>query len=62
MGWSNAVSAFHADVTFTLEPEIPHVTIPFVNDAGIKGPPTCYELPDGSYEMIAENPGIRCFI
>ena len=62
MGWSNAVPAFHADVTFTLEPEIPHVTIPFLDDAGVKGPPTCYELPDGSYETIPENPGIRRFI
>ena len=62
MGWSNAVPAFHADVTFTLEPEIPHVTIPFLDDAGVKGPPTRYELPDGSYETIPGNPGIRRFI
>jgi transposase InsO family protein len=62
MGWSNAVPAFHTDVTFTLEPEIPHVTIPFLDDAGVKGPVTRYELPDGSYETIPENSGIRRFV
>jgi len=62
MGWANAVSAFHADGTFTLEPEIPHITIPFLDYAGVKGPPTRYELPDGSCETIANNPGIHRFI
>jgi len=62
MGWANTVPAFHADITFTLEPEIPHMTIQFLDDAGVKGPPTCYELPDGMYEIISENPGICCFI
>jgi len=62
MGWVNAFPAFHADVTFTLEPEIPHITIPFLDDAGVKGPPTRYEHPDGMYETIPQNAGIRRFI
>ena len=62
MGWANTVPAFHTDVTFTLEPKIPHVTIPFLADAGVKGPPTCYKLPDGTYKTIPKNPGICCFI
>ena len=62
MGWSNAVPAFHADVTFVLEPEIPHITIPFLDDVGVKGPLTHYKLPDGLYETIPENSGIRRFI
>jgi len=62
MGWVNAVPAFRADVTFTLEPEIPHITIPFLNEAGVKGPPMRYELPDGTYETISDNSGIRRFI
>jgi len=62
MGWANTVSAFYADVTFTLEPEIPHITIPFLDNAGVKGPPMHYELPDGSCETIANNPGIHRFI
>ena len=62
MSWSNAVSAFHTDITFTLEPEIPHITIPFVNDAGVKGPCTHYELMDGTYKTIPDNPDIRHFV
>jgi len=62
MGWANTVSAFHADVTFTLEPEIPHITIPFLDDAGVKGPSTHYERPNGTYETIPQNAGIRRFV
>ena len=62
MGWVNTVPAFHADVTFTLEPEIPHITIPFLDDAGVKGPSTHYEGPDGMYETIPQNAGIWRFI
>ena len=58
MDWSNAIPTFHSDITFALEPEIPHITIPFVDNAGVKGPPTHYELPDSTYETITENPGI----
>jgi len=62
MSWANAVPAFHANITFTLEPEILHTTISFLNNAGVKGPPTCYELPDRSCKTIANNPGIHRFI
>lgn len=62
MGWSNSVPIFHGDVTYTLQDEIPDVTIPFLDDAPVKGPPTRYELPDGTYETIPENPGIRRFV
>jgi hypothetical protein len=62
MRWSNTVPAFHADITFTLEPEILHITSPFLDDAEVKGRPTCYELPDRSYETIPGNSGIYCFI
>ncbi|KAF9536295.1 hypothetical protein CPC08DRAFT_652198, partial [Agrocybe pediades] len=52
----------HGDTTFLLQDEIPDVTIPFVDDIPVKGPPTRYELPDGGYETIPENPGIRRFV
>ena len=29
---------------------------------GVKGPKTRYELPDGFYKTIPENPGIRWFV
>jgi hypothetical protein len=61
-GWTNAVAIFHEDVTFILEPEIPHVAWPFVDDCSIKGPASRYETEGGGYETIPENPGIRKFI
>lgn len=62
MGWTNSVPIFHDDVTHILREEIPHVTIPFIDDIPIKGPQTRYEQEDGSYETIPENPGIRRFV
>ena len=61
-GWTNAVAIFHEDVTFILEPEIPHVAWPFVDDCSIKGPASRYETEDGGYETIPENSGIRKFV
>ena len=61
-GSTNAVAIFHGDVTFILEPEIPHVAKPFLDDTVVKGPVSRYETPDGGYETIPENPGIRRFI
>ena len=61
-GWTGAVPIFHGDVTFILEPEIPDPAQPFVDDTGIKGPPTRYETKDGGYETIPANPQIRRFI
>jgi RNase H-like domain found in reverse transcriptase len=61
-GWTNAVGIFHDDVTFILEPEIPHVARPFVDDCSIKGPASRYKTSNGGYETIPDNPGIRRFI
>jgi hypothetical protein len=61
-GWTNTVAIFHEDVTFILEPEIPHVAWPFVDDCSIKGPASRFETEDGGYKVIPENPGIRKFI
>jgi hypothetical protein len=62
MGWTNSVPIFHDDVTFILQPEIPEVTIPFIDDVPIKGPASRYMMDDGSYETIPENSGIRRFV
>ena len=62
MGWSNSVPIFHDDVTFILQEEIPHLTLPYVDDVTVKGPKSDYRLDDGSYEVIPQNPGIRRFV
>lgn len=62
MGWTNSVPIFHDDVTYILQPEIPDVTVPFIDDVPIKGPKSRYVLKDGSYERIPENDGIRRFV
>ena len=38
MGWTNSVPIFHDDVTYILQPEIPDITVPFIDDVPIKGP------------------------
>ena len=62
MGWTNSVPIFHDDVTYILQPEIPDVTVPFIDDVPIKGPKSRYQQEDGSYETIKENSGIRKFV
>ena len=62
MGWTNSVPIFHDDVTFILQAETPHVTIPYIDDVPIRGPASRYILPLGEPEMIPKNPGIRRFI
>jgi hypothetical protein len=62
MGWTNSVPTFHDDVTYILRPEIPHLTIPYIDDVPIKGPRSYYLLPDGTFETIPENSGIRRFV
>jgi hypothetical protein len=62
MGWTNSVPIFHDDVTYVLREEIPHVTIPYIDNVLVCGPTTRYETPDGNYERISENPGIRRFV
>jgi len=61
-GATNAVAVFHGDVTFILEPEIPTVAKPFVDDMAIRGPVSQYKTSDDGYETIPENAGIRRFI
>jgi hypothetical protein len=62
MGWTNSVPIFHDDVTFILQAEIPHVTIPYIDDVPIKGLMTMYQKVDNSYKTIPENPGICRFV
>ena len=38
MGWTNSVPIFHDDVTHILRAEVPHLTIPYINDVPVKGP------------------------
>jgi hypothetical protein len=62
MGWTNSVPILHDDVSHILQPEIPEITIPYINDVPIKGPKTRYQLPGGAYETIPENRSIRRFV
>ena len=62
MGWTNSVPIFHDDVTYILQPEIPHTTIPYIDDVPVRGPATRYIQADGSYETHPENPRIRRFV
>ncbi|RXW13308.1 hypothetical protein EST38_g12545 [Candolleomyces aberdarensis] len=62
MGHTSSMQIQHGNVTSILQEEIPHLTIPFVDDVPIKGPPTRYELPDGTFETIPKNPGIPRFV
>jgi len=62
MGWTNSIPIFHDNVTFILQPEIPHVTIPYIDNVLVKGPATRYIQSDGSFETIAKNPGIHQFV
>ena len=62
MGWTNSVPIFHDDVTHILQPEIPHVTQPYIDDVPVRGPATRYLNAEGEPETIPENPGIRRFV
>src|ERR1700733_1673288 len=62
MGWTNSVSIFHNDVTHILQPEIHHLTIPYIDNVPVKGPASCYMLEDGTYKTVAANPNIRRFV
>ena len=50
MGWCNSVPIFHDDVTEILRPEIPDVTVPYIDDVPAKGPASRYILPNGDCE------------
>jgi len=62
MGWTNSVPIFHDDVTHILQSEIPHTTIPYIDDVLIKGPNSTYQDDQGNYETIQTNSGIRRFV
>lgn len=62
MGWTNSVPIFHDDVNYILKDEVPHVTIPYIDDVPVRGPKTRYETDDGGYQTIPENEGIRRFV
>jgi hypothetical protein len=62
MGWTNSPAVLQGDITHILRPEIPHWTQPFADDVPIKGPKTRYEFPDGTFETIDGNSGIRRFV
>ena len=62
MGWTNSVPIFHDDVTHILQPEIPHVTQPYIDDVPVRGPATRYIQENGEEERIPQNPGIRRFV
>ena len=59
MGWTNSPAVLQGDITHILRPEIPDWTQPFTDDVPIKGPKSRYQRPDGTYETIPENAGIR---
>jgi hypothetical protein len=61
-GHANAVQVYQVDTSFILQDEMLDYTMPFVDDVPVKLEWTRYQSQDGSYEMIPENPGIRCFI
>ena len=48
--------------TYILQPEIPHVTQPYIDDVPVKEPATRYIKEDGELETIPENTGIRQFV
>lgn len=62
MGGSNSVPEFQACMCFILADEIPHVALAFMDDCGVKGGKTRYELPDGSYETMQGYPDVRRFV
>lgn len=62
MGYTNSLQILHNDVAFILQDEMPHVTNPYADDVPVLGPRTRYERPDGSYETLKDNPGIRRFV
>ena len=62
MGWTNSVLIFHEDVMKILQPKIPHVTQPYINNVPVRGPVSQYIKEDGKVETIHKNPGIQWFI
>ncbi|KAG8781506.1 hypothetical protein FRC15_008612 [Serendipita sp. 397] len=61
-GFTNSVRVFQNDMTYTLGSMIPDKAGVFVDDCGLKGGKTRYELADGSYETMPGHPQVRRFI
>jgi hypothetical protein len=57
MGATNSVSQFQRVVTKILEEHIPHITIPFMDDIGVRGPKDRY-----NDEEVPGLPGVRKFV
>ena len=62
MGWTNLVPIFHEDVCYILQPEIPHITQPYIDNIPVRGPAMQYIQENGKPETIPEKPGIRHFV
>ena len=62
MGLTNSVPIFHNNVTCILQPEIPNITAPYIDNVPICGPLERYLQPDGTKERIPKNPGIHRFV
>ncbi len=58
MRWTNSVPIFHDDITYILQEEVLHITIPYVDDVPVRRPKTHYETKGGGYETIPANDGI----
>jgi hypothetical protein len=56
------VQIYQMDMSFILQEEILHYTMPFIDNLLVKSGTTRYQDEDGSYETIPENPGIHRFI
>ena len=53
MGWTGSPAILQGDVTHILRPEIPKVTVPFMDDLRAKGPKMRYELENETYTQGA---------
>jgi hypothetical protein len=62
IGWTDSVPIFHDDVTYILQPKIPHVTQPYIDDVPVKGLLTKYIKGNREPETIPENSGIWGFV
>ena len=54
MGWTNSVPIMHDNVSYILQPEIPHVTIPYIDDVPIKGPKSRYQIRGGATKLFVK--------
>jgi hypothetical protein len=60
-GWTDSRAVFQNDVAFILQHEI-DIAPNFQDDVNVLGPHTRYELADGTYETLPDNPHIRRFV